>query len=147
VGSTSIRVEPVLDESTRLSDSVDLSSRSLCSCLARDLLSHISLSLRLCRRDVYLGGMYMTTFVRPRNFALAPDRSVVPPRFAPGFSTTTGAFLPGTRTSPRTRPSLAGCLSSLGHVMSSGYSFWHGAQADRHTVELHHQRSIKRGMT
>ena len=28
---------------------------------------------------------------------------------------------PGTRTSPRTRPSLAGCLSSLGHLPSSGY--------------------------
>jgi len=32
----------------------------------------------------------MTTLVRPRNFALATDWSVVSPRFAPGLSTTHG---------------------------------------------------------
>ena len=32
----------------------------------------------------------MTTFIRLRNFALATDRPVVPPRFAPGLSTTHG---------------------------------------------------------
>ncbi len=42
-----------------------------------------------------LGGMYMTTFIRPRNFALATDRSVVPPRFAPGLSTTHGGVPTG----------------------------------------------------
>ena len=36
------------------------------------------------------GGVCMTTLVRPRNFAHATDRSVVPPRFAPGLSTTHG---------------------------------------------------------
>jgi hypothetical protein len=78
----------------------------------------------------------MTTFVRPRNFALATDRSVVPPRFAPGLSTTHGGVPTG---DPDVSPDQAfpGWLfSSLGHVMSSGYSFCHGAQADGHTVEL-----------
>ena len=37
-----------------------------------------------------LGGWVMTTLIRPRNFALATDRSVVSPRFAPGLSTTHG---------------------------------------------------------
>ena len=39
--------------------------------------------------------IYMTTFVRPRNFALATDRSVVPPRFAPGLPTTHGGVPTG----------------------------------------------------
>ena len=37
-----------------------------------------------------LGGVCMTTLIRPRNFALATDRSVVSSRFAPGLSTTHG---------------------------------------------------------
>ncbi len=41
------------------------------------------------------GGSQMTTFVRPRNFAPATDRSVVPPRFAPGLSTTHGSVPTG----------------------------------------------------
>ncbi len=37
----------------------------------------------------------MTTLVRPRNFALATDRPVVSPRFAPGLSTTHGGVPTG----------------------------------------------------
>ncbi len=42
-----------------------------------------------------LGGLELTTLVRPRNFTLATDRSVVPPRFAPGLSTTHGGVPTG----------------------------------------------------
>jgi hypothetical protein len=63
----------------------------------------------------------MTTFVRPRNFALATDRSVIAPRFAPGLSTTHGGVPTG---DPDVSPSqtLPGWLPqlSLDHVMSSG---------------------------
>ena len=37
----------------------------------------------------------MTTLIRPRNIAHATDRSVVPPRFAPGLSTTHGGVPTG----------------------------------------------------
>ena len=37
----------------------------------------------------------MTTLTRPRNFALATDRPVVPPRFAPSLSTTHGGVPTG----------------------------------------------------
>ena len=64
----------------------------------------------------------MTTLVRPRNFALATDRSVVSPRFAPGLSTTHGGVPTG---DPDVSPdqTFPGWLSpvALGQLMSSGY--------------------------
>ncbi len=42
-----------------------------------------------------LSGLELTTLIRPRNFALATDRSVVSPRFAPGLSTTHGGVPTG----------------------------------------------------
>jgi hypothetical protein len=87
------------------------------------------------------GGISVTTLVqasqlRPRaKFALATDRSVVSPRFAPGLSTTHGGVPTG---DPDVSPgqTFPGRLSqlSLGHVMSSGYLLppWR-ARADGHT--------------
>ena len=80
------------------------------------------------------GGLELTTLIRPRNITLATDRSVVPPRFAPGLSTTHGGVPTGdpdispSQTYPGWLPQL-----SLGHVMSSDASFCHGAQAAGHT--------------
>jgi hypothetical protein len=42
-----------------------------------------------------LSGLKLTTLLRPRNIAHATDRSVVPPRFAPGLSTTHGGIATG----------------------------------------------------
>ena len=68
-----------------------------------------------------LDGLCMTTLVRLRNFALATDRSVVPPRFAPGLSTTHGGVPTG---DPDVSPdqTYPGWLPqfSLGYVTSSG---------------------------
>jgi hypothetical protein len=64
----------------------------------------------------------LTTLVRPRNFALATDRSVVSPRFAPGLSTTHGGVPTG---DPDVSPdqTFPGWLSpvAFGQLMSSGY--------------------------
>jgi hypothetical protein len=46
-------------------------------------------------RSPPLGGWIMTTLIRPRNLALATDRSVVSPRFAPGLSTAHGGVPTG----------------------------------------------------
>jgi hypothetical protein len=64
----------------------------------------------------------MTTFIRLRNFALATDRPVVPPRFAPGLSTTHGGVPTGDPDiSPdQTYPWLAASVRSV-HLTSSGY--------------------------
>jgi len=82
-----------------------------------------------------LGGLELTTLVRPRNITLATDRSVVPPRFEPGLSTTHGGVPTGDpdispgQTYPGWLPQL-----SLVHIMSSGYSpSAMGARAAGHT--------------
>jgi hypothetical protein len=79
----------------------------------------------------------MTTLVRPRNIALATDRSVVPPRFAPGISTTHGGVPIG---DPDVSPSqtFPGWLPQFSLFTSChrDHSSCHGAQADGHTVEL-----------
>lgn len=62
-------------------------------------------------------GIKMTTFVRPRNITHATDRSVVPPRFAPGLSATHGGV-------PTQDPDISwnqtypGWLSSVRSVLS-----------------------------
>jgi hypothetical protein len=67
------------------------------------------------------GGWVMTTLLRPRNFALATDRSVVSSRFAPGLSATHGD-VPTEDPDISSDQTFPGWLSqfSLGHVMSSG---------------------------
>src|SRR6202011_2606627 len=68
-------------------------------------------------RSPPLGGGVMTTLIRPRNIAPAPDRSVVPPRSAPGLSTTHGGVPTG---DPDVSPdqTFPGWLSQLSLVTS-----------------------------
>jgi len=88
-----------------------------------------------------LDGVCMTTLVRLRNFALATDRSVVPPRFAPGLSTTHGGVPTGDPDVSPDQTYLAGCLSSRS-VTSRHLENLLDVMAPRangHTVELHHR--------
>jgi hypothetical protein len=84
------------------------------------------------------GRVYMTTFVRLRNFALATDRPVVPPRFAPGLSTTHGGVPTGgpdvspDQTYPGGLPQFA--RFTLRHLDIPSAL---GARADGHTLELY----------
>jgi hypothetical protein len=80
------------------------------------------------------GGIKLTTLIRPRNIALATDRSVVLPRFAPGLSTTHGGVPIGDPdVSPnQTYPGWLPQFAWLCHVIWM-FSFLHGAQADGHT--------------
>ena len=70
------------------------------------------------------------------NFALATDWSVVPPRFAPGLSTTHGGVPIG---DPDVSPSqtFSGWLSQFSLFTSChrDHSFCHGAQASGHTFK------------
>lgn len=78
----------------------------------------------------------LTTLQTSRN---AADRSVVPPRFAPGLSATHGVSLTGTLVSPRTGLTPAGCpelVAQLRHnnllaVMAPELL---GAPRDRHLL-------------
>ena len=83
----------------------------------------------------------MTTLIRPRNFALATDRPVVSPRFAPGLSTTHGGVPTG---DPDVSPdqTFPGWLPQFAR---SSHAIWMspsalGARADGHTLELHHHQ-------
>ena len=94
-----------------------------------------------------IGGVCMTTLVRPRDFAHATDRPVVPPRFTPGLSTTHGGVPTG---DPDVSPdqTFPGWLPQFAR---SPHVIWLppptlGARADGHTLELHHQRSLSRGV-
>ncbi len=83
------------------------------------------------------GGMCMTTLIRPRNLALATDRPVVPPRFAPSLSTTHGSVpTEDPDVSPdQTYPGWLPQFAQSPHVIWTTPSTL-GAQADGHTMEL-----------
>jgi len=85
-----------------------------------------------------LGGVCMTTLTGLAPSHLLRTGQLFRPASHPASRPRTGASLPGTRMSPRTRSSLAGCLSSRSITSCHlDHSFCHGAQADGHTVELH----------
>ena len=86
-----------------------------------------------------LDGVCMTTLVRPRNLARATDRPVVPPRFAPGLSTTHGGVPTGDPdVSPdQTYPGWLSQFARSRHVIRILLQT-HRARADGHTMELHH---------
>src|SRR5829696_2275614 len=76
----------------------------------------------------------MTTLIRPRNFALATDRPVVSPRFAPGLSTTHGGVPTGDPdVSPdQTFPGWLPQFARSSHAIRMSPSAL-GARADGHT--------------
>ncbi len=96
--------------------------------------------------DLPAGRVFLTTLVGPRTIALATDRSVASPRFAPGLSTTHGGI-------PAQDPDVScgeadpGWLSSVIARVTSCHIIWilsflHSARADGHALSRNAFRAL-----